>query len=131
MWPNRQETAHLVTFTEEILIGKFHFVRSVTSLSLLKKSSLQKKLVNIDFEHDFQAVSFSFFEPNHFYKNNSSKKTQCIQNKYKKKKKKWVIRPVLEVTFPDIFSVFFVATACNDNLSISFTLCLFIPQREA
>ena len=124
MWPNRQETARLVTFTEEILIGKFHFVRSVTSLSLLKKSSLQKKLVNIDFEHDFQAVSFSFFEPNHFYKNNSSKKTQCIQ-------KKWVIRPVLEVTFPDIFSVFFVATACNDNLSISFTLCLFIPQREA
>ena len=86
MWPNRQETARLVTFTEEILIGKFHFVRSVTSLSLLKKSSLQKKLVNIDFEHDFQAVSFSFFEPNHFYKNNSSKKTQCIQNKYKKKK---------------------------------------------
>ena len=87
MWPNRQETARLVTFTEEILIGKFHFVRSVTSLSLLKKSSLQKKLVNIDFEHDFQAVSFSFFEPNHFYKNNSSKRLSVFRISTKKKRR--------------------------------------------
>ena len=26
MWPNPQETADLVTFTEEILSGKFHFL---------------------------------------------------------------------------------------------------------
>ena len=29
MWPNPQETANLVTFTEEILNGKFHFLCSV------------------------------------------------------------------------------------------------------
>ena len=28
MWPNLQETADLVTFTEEILNGKFHFLCS-------------------------------------------------------------------------------------------------------
>ena len=28
MWPNPQETADLVTFTEEILIGKLHFLCS-------------------------------------------------------------------------------------------------------
>ena len=26
MWPNHQETADLVTFTEEILKGKLHFL---------------------------------------------------------------------------------------------------------
>ena len=26
MWPNPQETADLITFTKEILIGKFHFL---------------------------------------------------------------------------------------------------------
>ena len=29
MWPNPQETAHLVTYTEEILNGKLHFLCSV------------------------------------------------------------------------------------------------------
>ena len=29
MWPNPQETAYLVTFTEEILNGKLHFLCSV------------------------------------------------------------------------------------------------------
>ena len=28
MWPNPQETADLVTFTEEILKGKLHFLSS-------------------------------------------------------------------------------------------------------
>ena len=31
MWPNAQETADLVTFTEEILNGKLHFLCSVDS----------------------------------------------------------------------------------------------------
>ena len=30
MWPNPQETADLVTFTEGILNGKLHFLCSVT-----------------------------------------------------------------------------------------------------
>ena len=34
MRPNRQETADLVTFTEEILNGKLHFLCSVSSASL-------------------------------------------------------------------------------------------------
>ena len=29
MWPNPQETADLVTFTEEILNGKLHFLCSI------------------------------------------------------------------------------------------------------
>ena len=29
MWPNPQETADLITFTEEILNGKLHFLCSV------------------------------------------------------------------------------------------------------
>ena len=29
MWPNQQETEDLVTFTEEILKGKLHFLCSV------------------------------------------------------------------------------------------------------
>ena len=36
MWPNPQETAYLVTFTEEILNGKFHFSRRV-NLFLIPK----------------------------------------------------------------------------------------------
>ena len=28
MWPNPQETAYLVTFDDEILNGKLHFLRS-------------------------------------------------------------------------------------------------------
>ena len=31
MWPNLKETADLVTFTEEILNGKLHFLSSETS----------------------------------------------------------------------------------------------------
>ena len=38
MWPNPQETAGLVTFTEEILNGKLHFLCSV-SASMKKKHS--------------------------------------------------------------------------------------------
>ena len=38
MWPNSQEIADLVTFTEEILIGKLHFLCSVS----LPKSGVGK-----------------------------------------------------------------------------------------
>ena len=34
MWPNPQETADLVTFTQEILNGKSHFLRSVSSFAV-------------------------------------------------------------------------------------------------
>ena len=34
MWPNPQETADLVTFTEKILNGKLHFLCSVHSPKL-------------------------------------------------------------------------------------------------
>ena len=40
MWPNPQETADLVTFTEEILNGKLHFLCSGYSSST--GSPLQK-----------------------------------------------------------------------------------------
>ena len=32
MWPNPQSPADLLTFTEEFLNGKFHFLRSVIEL---------------------------------------------------------------------------------------------------
>ena len=35
MWSNPQETQDLVTFTEKILNGKFHFLRSVWELEIL------------------------------------------------------------------------------------------------
>ena len=38
MWPDLQENADLVTFTEEILDGKLHFLCSVSDINLLNKS---------------------------------------------------------------------------------------------
>ena len=35
MWPNPQEIADLVTFTEEIVNGKIHFLYSAMTLSIL------------------------------------------------------------------------------------------------
>ena len=35
MWPKRQETADLITFTEEILNEKLHFLYSVSWLVLV------------------------------------------------------------------------------------------------
>ena len=35
MWPNPQEIADLVTFTEEIVNGKLHFLYSAMILSVL------------------------------------------------------------------------------------------------
>ena len=37
MWPNPQETTDLVTFTEEILIGKLHFLRSFSKNKCIDK----------------------------------------------------------------------------------------------
>ena len=39
MWPNPEETVDLVTFTEEILNGKFHFLCSAIMLSSSMLSS--------------------------------------------------------------------------------------------
>ena len=41
MWPNPQETADLVTFTEEILNGKLHFSCSVLEISAFLKIAAQ------------------------------------------------------------------------------------------
>ena len=40
MWPNPQETADLVTFTEEILNGKLHFLCSVLGTLLFNKNMI-------------------------------------------------------------------------------------------
>ena len=39
MWPLRQKNADLVTFTDETLNGKFHFLRSLYGFVLWKGSS--------------------------------------------------------------------------------------------
>ena len=43
MWPNAQFPADLVTFTEEILNGKFHFLSSVSS-KRVKEPEIPSKL---------------------------------------------------------------------------------------
>ena len=42
MWPNPQFPADLVTFTEEILNEKLHFLSSVKSLQYIPKESVGK-----------------------------------------------------------------------------------------
>ena len=53
MWPNPQETAALVPFTEEILNGKFHFLSSVWQISV----SLRHLLKGLDLS-TFASVVF-------------------------------------------------------------------------
>ena len=49
MWPNLQETADLVTFTEEILNGKRHFLYIVYfhAFDGARKTRVRKKKVHI------------------------------------------------------------------------------------
>ena len=53
MWPNPQETADLVTFTDEILNWKLHFLCSVRiTMGLLEKifNDVKMEVVNYGFE---------------------------------------------------------------------------------
>ena len=43
MWPNPQETADLVTFTEQFLTGKFHFLYSDCNDFLFRSSLAPQK----------------------------------------------------------------------------------------
>ena len=54
MWPNPQETADLVTFTEEILNGKLHFLCSVRVFFLIYQSANGTFSIMID------TLEFSF-----------------------------------------------------------------------
>ena len=47
MWPNPQETANLVTLTEEILNGKIHFLNSVMYLLETEISCITERSVSI------------------------------------------------------------------------------------
>ena len=55
MWPNPQETAELVTFTEEILNGKLHFLLSDNVTNQLK---LKKKGGDAGYIHKYDAQAF-------------------------------------------------------------------------
>ena len=55
MWPNPQENADLVTFTEEVLNGKLHFLRSDHKLALFIKSKYDWNLF-------LPMVFFEFFD---------------------------------------------------------------------
>ena len=44
MWPNPQFPANLVTFTEEILNGKLHFLRSAIQSHSIKECYTAKSL---------------------------------------------------------------------------------------
>ena len=58
MWPNPQETADLVTFTEETLNGKLHFLRS-ECWSVVFKDRLQILLPSIEWIWTNQLTSIS------------------------------------------------------------------------
>ena len=45
MWPNPEETANLVTFTEEILNGKLHFLCNEKFKALAKRHWPYYKIV--------------------------------------------------------------------------------------
>ena len=51
MWPNPQETEDLVTFIEEILNGKLHFLCNICLLEFMVKNL---------FKFNTTAVKFSF-----------------------------------------------------------------------
>ena len=53
MWSNPQETADLVTFTEEILNGKLHFLRSDIVISVTRICIQGPILLNIFFCSSF------------------------------------------------------------------------------
>ena len=55
MWPNPLETVDLVTFTEEILNGKLHFLGSVQSLNLnsMRNLELQCRIRELIWPHRF------------------------------------------------------------------------------
>ena len=55
MWPNPQETKDLVTFTEEILNRKFHFLCS-DSTSILAGNFVDFMLSKIIFERNSEIV---------------------------------------------------------------------------
>ena len=63
MWPNPQENVDLVTFTEEILNGKFHFLCSVWG------NMICLSIANLFFLSDYKVSShtykkmFLFFMP--------------------------------------------------------------------
>ena len=61
MWPNPQSPADLVTFTEEILNGKFHFLcsdRYLVIIIIIGRSSIVKH------DHDY-AISRPFITVTH------------------------------------------------------------------
>ena len=68
MWPNQQDTADLVTFTEEILNGKLHFLcTDIVNQSIDLQSDLKELiLIFLNLEKSFwlfsQILSFHFPE---------------------------------------------------------------------
>ena len=69
MWPNPQETADLVTFTEEILNGKLHFLCSVicnNSNNNRKKTMLTNSLSVCNLQKVMSAETVSYIGINEY-----------------------------------------------------------------
>ena len=47
MWPNPQETADFVTFTEKILNGKLHFLCSETRTNLISSRLIFRRAISL------------------------------------------------------------------------------------
>ena len=69
MWPNPQETVDLVTFTEEILNGKLHFLcsanlKSLPSQSWYSKLGILKKISKNEILHYLFKLMLAKKSPN-------------------------------------------------------------------
>ena len=53
MWPNPQETADLITFTEEIFNGKLHFLCTVLNVEDPLDLQITLAFFNFNFLHNY------------------------------------------------------------------------------
>ena len=122
MWPNPQEAADLVTFTEEILNGKnfiFCAVKIILTIVILKGKHAE--LLNVWCWIIFKLTSVNYFWRDRF----QEVLLKCKRNKISKKKDIWVLKRNAWKTFIILWSLCFGITI---NLCASFSwLCFNFP----
>ena len=57
MWPNPQDTANLVTFTEEILNGKFHFLCGVKVVRTFEADINLRRMKIVEYKFPYTSES--------------------------------------------------------------------------
>ena len=132
MWPNPQETADLVTFTEEILNGKLHFLCSAVGYALIHKNWELHPLTQTKFRRtkcirrtrysenmDLVVSSSIYFEHSLIKATNKQKST------HKSASNKWLVRSFLHisVTFHFYISSHSFIFPCEYKLALKKFTC--------